>query len=188
MKITIAFSLLFLAFSANCQTFSDQEKDSIAKAFFEERENSNRELINKPFPAFSVLDNITTIDNNYLKGKTIFVNFWFEACPPCIAEFDALNKMYNKLKDKRNFEFISFTYETKEKIEEIKRKYKIQYKILSISREECYRLNNNNGFPTNMIVDSLGLIKYLISGGSIDKDKARELIMNTIYPEILKNL
>ena len=188
MKVTIGFALLFLTFSANCQTFSDQERDSIAKAFFEEHDKSNRELINKPFPAFSYLSEGKIIDNEHLKGKTVFINFWFEACAPCIAEFGAFNEMYNKLKGHANFEFISFTFETSEKIEEIRDKYQIQYKTLSIKREECYRLNNNNGFPTSFIVDSVGLIKYRVSGGNTDKNKAKEFIMSKVYPEILKNL
>jgi thiol-disulfide isomerase/thioredoxin len=187
MKVTIAFSLLFLTFSAMGQTYSDQERDSINKAFFEAHDKSNRELINKPFPPFSYTDRGEIIDNNYLKGKTVFINFWFEACAPCIAEFEAFNEMYTKLKGNPNFEFISFTFETSEKAEEIKNKYQIKYKIFSIRREECYRLNNNNGFPTSMIIDSLGLIKYRTSGGNSNKDKARQFVMTKIYPEILKN-
>ena len=91
------------------QTFSDQERDSINKAFFEAHDKSNRELINKPFTLpFSYTDRGEIIDNNYLKGKTVFINFWFEACAPCIAEFEAFNEMYTKLKGNPNFDIHFF--------------------------------------------------------------------------------
>jgi cytochrome oxidase Cu insertion factor (SCO1/SenC/PrrC family) len=96
--------------------------------------------------------------------------------------------MYNKLKDNKNFEFISFTFETEEKIKELKSKYKIDYQAVSIKSEECYRLNNNNGFPTNIIGGPDGLIKYRIEGGKIEKDKAEEFIMTGIYHQIVKLL
>ena len=155
---------------------------------FSEKDKTNKEAIGKPFPGFSFLTDRKTIDNNSLLGKTVFINFWFEACAPCIAEFDALNEMYQKFKDNKKFEFVSFTFETPEKIKEIKTKYRLPYTIISIEREECYRLNLNNGFPTSMVLDSTGAIKYMVHGGFTDKAKAREFVHAEIYPEIIKQL
>ena len=67
-----------------------------------------KESIGKAFPAFSVDHDNKIFNNDSLKGKTVFINFWFAACPPCIAEFDALNDLYDSLHNKTNFEFISF--------------------------------------------------------------------------------
>ncbi len=147
-----------------------------------------KEAIGKPFPSFHALANKTILTNKDLKGKVVFVNFWFEACAPCIAEFDALNELYLKLKDNNKFEFLSFTYETPKKLQEIKGKYNIQYKVASIEKQDCYRLNQNNGFPTSIIFDSNGTIKYLKTGGSSDKVKARQIIFDEVIPNILKEL
>lgn len=187
MKITIGFLLLILNLVCFSQNYSEKQIDSLEKEA-QEREKSNIALINKPFPNFRYVNDRDTIDNTDIKGKIVFINFWFEACAPCIAEIDALNEMYNALSDKENFEFLSFTFEKQDNIERLRLKYHIPYKVISISKDECYRLNNNNGFPTSMIVDSSGLIKYRTSGGRTEKEKAREFIMNRIYPKILKML
>lgn len=127
-------------------------------------------------------------NNETLKGKTVFINFWYAACPPCMAEFDALNSLYKKLKNTPNFEFISFTYESSDVVEMLISKYHIQYPIFSIPREDVKKLNTGKGFPTSMVVNANGEIVYIKTGGSSNKKEAREIIMNEIYPAILKNL
>jgi hypothetical protein len=39
-----------------------------------------------------------------------------------------------------------------------------------------------------MILDRQGIIKYIINGGTIDPLKAREFVMNTLLPQIQKEL
>jgi thiol-disulfide isomerase/thioredoxin len=34
--------------------------------------------------------------NDSLKNRVSFINFWFEGCHPCVAEFPALNELYSK--------------------------------------------------------------------------------------------
>ncbi|MBK7308888.1 MAG: TlpA family protein disulfide reductase [Chitinophagaceae bacterium] len=130
----------------------------------------------KPFPSFTTYYQDKVFSNQNLKGKTVFINFWFASCPPCISEFDGLNELYDSLKGNKDFEFISFTFETPEKIKEITEKYKIQYKIFSIKKEECYRLNQNMGFPTNIIIDPNGIIKLLRTGGPLESGKVKNII------------
>lgn len=144
----------------------------------------------KPFPAFTAIFSGHQLTIDSLKGKVVFINFWFEACPPCIAELAALNNLYKKFSSNKNFEFISFTYETPAKIKSLKKKYHILYKVASVSTQECYRLNQNNGFPTSIILDKEGVIKHLFTGGSTDKKEAENLLYNTVYKNIeaeLKN-
>lgn len=181
---------LVLAVQFNCcsQSLSQNEQDSVMNNFFRDLERSNNATINKSFPPFSWHHDNLRVDNKSLKGKVVFINFWFEACTPCVAEFGGLNDLYDSLKNNSKFAFISFTFEKKERIEELKAKYSIHYPILYISQQECYRLNNKNGFPTNIILDPAGLVKYRISGGNTDKDKAREFIFSNIYPRIVKLL
>jgi cytochrome c biogenesis protein CcmG/thiol:disulfide interchange protein DsbE len=149
------------------------------------RENG---AIGKPFPSFTTYYQDKVFSNQNLKGKTVFINFWSESCPPCIAEFDGLNELYDSLKGNKDFEFISFTFETPEKIKEITEKYKIQYKIFSIKKEECYRLNQNMGFPTNIIIGPNGIIKLLRTGSTLDSEKVKNIIFTEYYPTMLNIL
>lgn len=148
-----------------------------------------RESIGKAFPYFKVNINQHSITNDSLKGKVVFINFWFAACPPCIAELSALNELYKKFSANKTFEFISFTYEKPESILLLKKKYHIRYKVVSVTRQECYRLNQNNGFPTSIVLNKEGVIENLFTGGDRDDvESARGFIINTVYKSISRVL
>jgi peroxiredoxin len=147
-----------------------------------------KESIGKPFPLFKVALQNSVFTNQDIKGKVVFINFWFANCPPCIAELDALNTLYNKLKHRRGFEFISFTYESPKTIQRLAKKYHMQYKIMSVSQQECYRLNQNNAFPTSIILDKNGIIQFISFGGTTDKAAAKKAVLTDYYQEVLKLL
>jgi thiol-disulfide isomerase/thioredoxin len=151
-------------------------------------DKKNNEFIGKPFPQFSTSTNNKECSNQTLKGKAVFINFWFSACAPCIAELEALNELFTNFKQNKNFEFVSFTFEDSKEIDVIKKKYNIQYNVFSISRDECYRLNNNNGFPTSIILDSAGTVKYIHSGDQINKSEIKKYFTAKVYPLISKEL
>jgi peroxiredoxin len=155
--------------------------DSLFKA-------KERESIGKSFPDFKAKFNGRIISKDSLRGKVVFINFWFEACPPCIAELSALNELYKKFSTNRNFEFISFTYEKPERVLLLKKKYHIRYKVASVSSQECYRLNQNNGFPTSIVLDKDGVIKDLFTGGDTDRIEAGKFIVSTVYKSIDETL
>src|SRR5688500_7772811 len=123
MRSTLLSFFVLLHLVSYAQTFTDHERDSISNEYFKAKEKANKEALDKPFPSFSFVADGKVFNNDLLKGKIVFINFWFEACAPCLAEFDVLNEIYQKLKDKNNFVFISFTFETPEKIIRVKEKY-----------------------------------------------------------------
>jgi peroxiredoxin len=183
MKLIMsAFLLLssFVLFSQNTTNTKDE--------LIEDFEKKYNEAIGKPFPEFQGICDGKPINKESLKGKTVYINFWFEACAPCVAEFDALNDLYHKLSGKKNFEFISFTFETPEKIRELKRKYMLNFKIISLPQRECFRLNQGVGFPTHFILHDDLTVSYLISGGHTDKIEAREFVLGELYQRIVKEL
>ncbi|MEO8769123.1 MAG: TlpA disulfide reductase family protein [Ferruginibacter sp.] len=144
-----------------------------------------KESIGKLFPQFNSTFNGRIITKDSLRGKVVFINFWFAACPPCIAEMSALNELYKKFSSNKNFEFISFTYESPARIILLKKKYSIKYKVASVTRQECYRLNQNNGFPTSIVLDREGVIHDLFTGGDIeDKKEAKDFIISMVYKSI----
>lgn len=114
------------------------------------------------------------------------INFWFEGCHPCLAEFGALNELAETLKGNPDFEFISFTWDNAETIKRVQEKYRLKFKVYY--SKECSKLNRRFGYPTTMILDREGIIKYLVSWGTTDPLKAREFVMNTLLPEIQKEL
>jgi len=145
-----------------------------------------REATGKPFPNFVAANEQGIITNDSLKGKVVLINFWFEGCHPCLAEFGALNELAEKLKGNKDFEFISFTWDNQETIKRVKEKYQLRFKVFY--SKECSQLNFRLGYPTTMILDRQGVIKYLINGGSLDPEKAREFVMTTLLPKIRQEL
>lgn len=54
---------------------------------------------------------ITSFDNKpldfeTLRGKKVFLNFWASWCPPCRAEMPTIEKLYSKVKNERDLNFV----------------------------------------------------------------------------------
>ena len=124
-----------------------------------------------------------------LKGKVVLINFWFEGCHPCMTEMPMLNEINKNFKAQKDFLFISFTFDNKEAIQRVKEKFGITFKILSTSQKECGRLNFYSGYPTSIILDRAGVIRY-VHGSGYDMDIINEemtysdLLQRTLLSEI----
>lgn len=183
MKYFFFLSLVLLSLYTTGQESQTSEEPDPMGLF-------NKDFIGKDFPefSFSTIDSVH-ISSSSLKGKIVFINFWFEACPPCVAEFGALSELYQKLKDSTNFEFISFTFESAETIKKVRMKYDMPYRIVSISRKDISALLlKRSGYPTNVILDKNGKVAYWGTGGSTDAGQARDYIMTKVYSKILNKL
>ncbi len=149
----------------------------------------NEKIYNKEFPAFSIKQRDDSVFSNAnLSNKIVFVNFWFEACKPCMKEMDGLNELYAKLSGNPDFMFVSFTFDPDSTIQKQINLHNIKYKVHHINTVDCTRLNFSSGFPSSFILDRKGIIKYFKAGGQIDNEKSTQFIMNEIYPEIIKIL
>jgi cytochrome oxidase Cu insertion factor (SCO1/SenC/PrrC family) len=137
------------------------------------------------YPDFAVnLPDKVSFSNKNLDNKVVFINFWFSQCAPCIGEIEGLNGMFNSLKDRSDFLFVSFTFDSDDLIKTSVEKYNIQYKVIHLEKTEFTRLNFGNPNPTNVILDKNGIIKYFTVGGA-DKIYQNEIIMKIYYPKIL---
>ena len=146
-------------------------------------------LFGKKFPAFKVkLSNGTVFSSKDIQNKVVFVNFWFAACAPCMAEMEGLNKLYDTLKGDKRFVFLSFTFDPREVTKKIVKKKGIKYQVLNISREEIKRLNKVDHYPTSFILDEQGIITWAVGRGTDDDEIASGAVMMFIYPKILAKL
>jgi peroxiredoxin len=177
MKLLFSITLLQL-----CVISFGQQPGTAVIDFDSLMKARTSQILGKPFPAFTAVNEHSTINNDSLKGKVVLINFWFEGCHPCLAEFGALNELAEKLKDNKDFEFISFTWDNQETIDRVKEKYNLQFKVFY--SKESSRLNLNSGYPATFILDKKGNIKYWNMGGTTDTDKAREYVMATLLPKL----
>lgn len=161
---------------------------STGKNAFNYRIEKVDSVIGKTFPVFTANMDSRKVSNDLLRNKVVLINFWFEGCHPCMSEMEALTELYDSLKNNKNFLFISFTWDNPETIKRVKEKYAINFGIVSTSEAECERLNFGSGYPTSLILDRTGTIKYLHNGGFVEKEKAREFVIRELLEEVRKVL
>ncbi|HQH42008.1 MAG TPA: TlpA disulfide reductase family protein, partial [Bacteroidales bacterium] len=125
---------------------------------------SGHASVGQPYMEFKIENETSSIDNQALKGKIVFINFWFEGCHPCLAEMEALNELYKKMSGNKDFLFISLTWDNADAIKRVKDKFGLAFDAFSASRAECQRLNFGCGYPTSIILDKSGIVRYRHSG------------------------
>jgi len=162
-------SIFVITFTSFAQVPSDMDNIKM------EIQNRIEKSTGKPFSSFQAeaVDGVSYSQSNLI-GKITIINFWFELCAPCVAELDALNKLYNTFAANPKFQFISFSVDAPELARESIKRYNLLYPVISISHEECYRLNCNLGFPTTIIVDERGNMVFIKPGGHIEKQAVEE--------------
>lgn len=116
---------------------------------------------------FQTLNFLNSKEKNKLdKDKPTFVNFWFTSCPPCIEEMPALNELKEKYKDRINF--VSITFDTKEKVEKFLKKYEFDF-IHIVGEKEFTKSLGFVGYPKTFLLDNNKIIKS-IQGSLPSKD------------------
>ncbi len=104
------------------------DKETYAEKLREEK------LIGKTFADFDSLIFLNPEDRNKIdKNKPTLVNIWFESCSPCKGELPALNLFEEKYHDKINF--VSITFESKEKVEKFLKKNTFNFTHIEDSKE-----------------------------------------------------
>jgi len=178
------FSILLMAFTFTI-TGQDTLKSEKMRSWDNHFKSRYGKYIGIQYPDFVVtFSDKSPFSNKNFENKVVFINFWFSHCAPCIKEIEGLNGMYSSLKDRSDFLFISFTFDSDELIKTSVEKYNIQYKVIHLDKTEFSRLNFGNPIPTNIILDKNGIIRYFTVGGT-DKIYQNEIIMKIYYPKIL---
>ncbi len=184
MKTALISFLLLMANVVTGQSLSTINNSNV-DSFLNARQTAP---IGKPFPSFTVITGLDTVSNKAFEGKIVLLNFWFEGCHPCMAEMKALEELQQQMKDNKSFLFVSFTSDNPETIKRVKEEYGITFPVLSKNENECSKLIFRNAFPTSIILDRKGTIKYFHSGGTTNSEEARDFIMNTLLPEVKSEL
>jgi len=129
-----------------------------------------------------------TYDKDSLLGKITILNFWFESCHPCIAEFKSLNRLYDKFRGNPDFRFLSFTFDEPGTFQKVIKDYHLEFPVISMSERDIHKLIFNLGFPTTVITDKTGKITFIKCGGFNDEEHAGESIDTLFVPEIQRLL
>lgn len=127
-------------------------------------------MLNQPAPDFTLTD---LKGKNWslaaLKGKTVVLNFWFTTCAPCIEEMPKLNMVKNKYAG-QDVVFLALCRDDSPAIKSFLKNHTFEYalfpKTQNVGKE--YHVAN---YPTSMVIDQKGIIRFLQIGGN-DIDQA----------------
>jgi peroxiredoxin len=155
--------------------------------FLEKSEKIIQGLIGCKAPNFNVKTiKGETLKLSELKGKVVVINFWFEACAPCIAEIPALNRLKEDYKTK-DVVFIAFGRDDTQSIKDFLKSRNFNYHLVSSDYDLTEDYCLISGWPTNMVLDKDGVLRQIFSGGRTD-EKAKTEAYDKIQPTIEKYL
>jgi thiol-disulfide isomerase/thioredoxin len=131
----------------------------------------------EPFaPDFS----ITTSEGEYisldeLKGKVVLLDFWGTWCPPCVASVPGLRDLNKRYGKETSFMMISVSSDgDEEKWKDFIVKERMVWPQFLDRDHVVQRAFNVRGFPTYILLDPEGVIRYRSLGMSLDKESALE--------------
>jgi len=122
-------------------------------------------LEDRPAPQFKAraLDGkqVSLVD---LRGKVVLLSFWGIWCPPCREEIPELTRLHHDLHDK-GLEIVSVDVgDAKARLTKFVADQKIPYAVLvQESLTDLYRVTS---FPTSIVIDGRGRIRYVAEGYS----------------------
>lgn len=104
-----------------------------------------------------------------LKGKTVVLNFWFNTCPGCIQEMPELNTL-QKSYAKSNVVFLAPGLDDAKAIKSFLKSHSFTYNLLTDGGavSKLYRVSS---FPTSMVIDPKGIIRFQQVGGQNIKEE-----------------
>jgi len=138
-----------------------------------------------PVPDLITIDgkSITQAD---LKGKTVFYNFWFVACRPCVAEIPALNKLARKYSSDTVL-FVAITFDKEDRIKEFLKKRGFTFQIASLPETKIDTIKKISFYPFTAIVTKEGKLSFALFSRPTGKNPEEE-IFNLLEKQIEKAL
>ncbi|RNL49759.1 TlpA family protein disulfide reductase [Pedobacter jejuensis] len=177
MKNYLLIFLLLISIFAKAQ--SEPVKWATQETFFDDLRGKNL----SDFEGVNLKGKAFYKDN--LKNQIVLINFWFEACPPCVKEIPELNKLVDKYKTSA-IRFIAITYDSPKQAAIFKKKAGYKYEIICLKPEEIRKLNINHGYPTNVLIGKNGKIIQAVASLSYS-DEIPEIKQRTLaFEEHLK--
>ena len=119
---------------------------------------------NQTEESFSILSDLEgkSFDLNLYEGNVIILNIWATWCKPCIAEFESLEKVKEKFKDK-NIKIVAVSNEDLKLINSFLDKRKFDLEFIKLNGDLSYF--NAYSLPTTVVFDKNGDESFRLTGG-----------------------
>ncbi|WP_142504526.1 thiol-disulfide oxidoreductase ResA [Melghirimyces algeriensis] len=133
------------------QTLGDEQKENVE--------------VGKTAPEFKLktLDG-ETLQLSDLKGKAVLLNFWATWCKPCRDEMPAIQKVYDKHKDK-GFAVVGVNIaETKVTVSGFARQLNLNFPIVLDPDRKVTKLYGIGPIPSSIFIDKNGKVVRKVNG------------------------
>ena len=119
---------------------------------------------NQTEESFSILSDLEgkSFDLNLYEGNVIILNIWATWCKPRIAEFESLEKVREKFKDK-NIKIVAVSNEDLKLINSFLDKRKFDLEFIKLNGDLSYF--NAYSLPTTVVFDKNGDESFRLTGG-----------------------
>lgn len=100
-----------------------------------------------------------TVRLSELQGKIVVLNFWATWCEPCKIEMPFFEQLHQNKSD--NFEILGINFdEPPPQVQQFVDEYNLHFPILLDPGGNIQKLYRVRGYPTTLIVDNNGIIRY----------------------------
>jgi thiol-disulfide isomerase/thioredoxin len=131
----------------------------------------------RTIPAFELADlQGKTWKLKTLEGKTLLINLWATWCGPCNAELPHFQKLYEKVKDRADFQILTFNIdEDLGLVEPFMKEKGYTFPVLP-AYSLVFNLLDGFGIPQNWVVDPRGMWRWTQIGFGGAPDWADDMI------------
>jgi peroxiredoxin/Tfp pilus assembly protein PilF len=121
---------------------------------------------------------ITTSEGEYialddLRGKVVLLDFWGTWCPPCVESVPSLRDMYKRYAKEKSFVMISVSvHDEEDKWRAFTAKNQMAWFQHFDRESKVARAFSVNRFPTYVLIDHEGIVRFRVSGMSFEREAA----------------
>jgi peroxiredoxin len=116
------------------------------------------------------------------KGNIILMNFWATWCPPCIREMPAMQRAYDKFKD-RGFQIIAISVDlgNSDAVRKFTESLKLNFQVLLDPENRVKQAYRVRALPTTYLIDRAGrVVAYGMGAREWDSEAAFDLIAHLL--------
>ena len=136
----------------------------VAEVAAEEVDESLRERwLGELFPSLRLVDlDGEAIELDSLRGSVVVLNFWFLACPPCLAEIPKLNTLVQEHAE-APVSFYALTFDEAPSVREFLAEHSFDYQVICTTLDELESLGVST-YPSHLVIDGEGRVTSVITG------------------------
>jgi thiol-disulfide isomerase/thioredoxin len=138
----------------------------------------------EPAPPLELVDlSDVKSDLSGVDGRVVLVNFWASWCAPCLVEMPAMQRLQERLADRRFTVLAVNAGEGRDRIWRTRQRLGLHFPMLQDPGRKVTRAWEVDLFPTSFLMDAEGRVAYTIRG-MLDWNgpKAQSLIETLLLP------